>query len=92
MNTLRISGYFASYRYSILKGLLARNTQIEGEIARGERVRYRNRTQIEAQKQQNIGNFANTWFLKSDITNIHKIPCTPGSKLVNQVKEKSGKT
>ena len=92
MNTLRISGYLAPYRFQILKGVLNRQQQIEEEIARGDRVRFRNRLQIVTQKQQTVGNYPNTWFLKADTTNILKIPCTPQSKLVNLVREKSGNT
>ena len=42
------------------------------------------------QKKQSTGNFVNTWFLKNDITQILKEPCTPQSKLVNMHKAMYG--
>ena len=92
MNSLRISGYFAPYRYNILKGILNRIRQIEDEVKNGNRDRYRSRKQILDHKKQSIGNFPNTWFLKDDVTNILKVPCTPGSKLVNSIRGKCGQT
>ena len=78
MNSLRISGYYAPYRFQILKGLLNRVKQIEDEVKSGSRDRYRSREAILLQKKQSVGNFTNTWFLKGDITNVLKVPCTPG--------------
>ena len=41
-------------------------------------------------KNNSTGSYANTWFLKNDTTSILKVPSTPGSKLVNLLKEKAG--
>ena len=92
MNSLRISGYFAPYRFNILKGILQRMTQIEADVKNGIRNRYRSREAILEHKKGKVGNFANTWFLKDDITNVLKVPCTPGSKLVNSIRSKCGQT
>ena len=32
------------------------------------------------------------WFLKDDITSVMKIPCTPGSKLVQNIMAKCGQS
>ena len=92
MNSLWISGYYAPYRFEILKGLIKRVSQIETEVENGTRERYRSRQQILDAKTQKIGNFENTWFLKDDITSVMKIPCTPGSKLVQNIKAKCGQS
>ena len=70
--------------------MLNRKNQIEEEIESGTRIRYRTSKQIYDQKRAKTGNFANTWFLKGEVTNILKIPCTPNSKLVNLMREKAG--
>ena len=92
INSLRISGYFAPYRFDILKGILNSVKQVDEEIARGTRARYRSRSEILVQKKQKLGQFTNTWFLKNDVTQILKVPCTPGSKLVNRIKSQCGET
>ena len=90
MNSLRCSGYDHSYRFQTLKGVLNRSKQIEEEIVNGTRIRYRTKAQIEEHKQNTIGNFPNTWFLKNETTNILKVPCTPNSSLVNSMRQKAG--
>ena len=92
MNSLRVSGYYAPYRFQILKGIINRAQQIEDEVKSGTRDRYRSREAILLKKKQSVGNFTNTWFLKGDITNVLKVPCTPGSKLVNQIRRECGNT
>ena len=89
MNTLRVSGYDERYRYQILKGVLERQKQMQDEVAQGNRAKYRSQAQIEDHKRAKLGNFANTWFLNDEITGIMKIPCTPGSKLLSTVRQKS---
>ena len=71
---------------------LCGHVQIETEVENGTRERYRSRQQILDAKTQKIGNFENTWFLKDDITSVMKIPCTPGSKLVQNIKAKCGQS
>ena len=92
MNSLRISGYFAPYRFSILKGILNRIRQCNEEIRLGTRRKYRSREEILACKKSKSGNFVNTWFLKQDITQILKVPCTPGSKLVQKYRDVCGQS
>jgi len=81
MNMLRISGYDEKYRVNLLKGILKRKDDIEIMIGNGTRVRYRSREQIVEQKQQKLGKFANTWFLRNNIINTLKITATPQSTL-----------
>ena len=85
MNELRISGYFISYRHQMLKGILARQKQIETEVANGDRIKYRNREQILSQKKNSLGNYPDTWFLKKNIRNTLKVQATPGQKLADKL-------
>ena len=78
------------YRFQILKGVLVRQEQMSQEIALGNRVKYRSQKEIEQQKREKMGNFANTWFLNDEVTGILKVPCTPDSKLLNTIRQQSG--
>ena len=51
MNQLRISGYDHQYRYTLLKGILKRQAQIEEDIREGKRIQYRSRDEITRQKK-----------------------------------------
>ena len=46
MNDMRMSGHIRSVRQDILKGVLERRDQMDAEIARGNRISYRNRETI----------------------------------------------
>ena len=91
MNSLRISGYDQKFRYELLKGIQAREAQIEQEINSGNRVRYRSREQILEQKAKSLGKYPNTWFLRGPIQNTLKVPGAPESRIVNTIREKFGK-
>ena len=92
MNSLRCSGYDHAYRFQTLKGVINRAKQIEDEISNGTRIRYRTKIQIDQSKRNTTGNFPNTWFLRNETTNILKVPCTPNSILVNNMKQKAGQS
>ena len=80
-----ISGYDAQYRYSIIKAVLDRVQQCEDDIGSGNRVRNRNRKQIEADKARKSGKFNNTWFLSGNKTVVLNVPITPGGELANKL-------
>lgn len=61
--------------------ILKRADEIEIEITNGDRIRYRTRDQILAQKKQKLGKYPNTWFLRGDIQNTFKVQGTPNSRL-----------
>ena len=73
MNQLRISGFDHQYRYTLLKGILKRQAQIEEDIREGKRIQYRSRDEITRQKEARLGKHTNTWFLKNDVINTLKI-------------------
>ena len=85
MNTLRLSGYNSKYRSELLRGILKRDREIQTEIDSGKRVRYRSRQQIVDQKSQQLGKYANTWFLRGDVTNTLKVQYVPGSVLKTKI-------
>ena len=85
MNILRISGYDWNYWYHMLRGILTRQTQLEEEIERGTRVRYRSRSQIQEAKSLKVGKHPSTWFLRGTVQNTLKVQGTPNSGLVNSL-------
>ena len=92
MNSLRCSEYDNAKKFQTLKGVINRAKQIEDEISNGTRIRYRTKIQIDQSKRNTTGNFPNTWFLRNETTNILKVPCTPNSILVNNMKQKAGQS
>ena len=79
------SGYDHKFRHQLLEGILKRSDEIEKEIFRGDRIRYRSRTQSLSQKKQSTGKYPNTWFLRGDIQNTLKVQCTPYSHLKQNI-------
>ena len=88
MNTVRVSGYDARYRVTLLKGILDRQKQLETEFESGEKQRYRSRQQIKDQKSAKLGKYPDTWFIKGDVGNTLKVPFTPGGKLKDMIGRK----
>ena len=85
-NTLRISGYGPKFRADILTGILARKEQMENEINQGNEPRYRNRSQIEAKKEDNKLRGKNTWFLRGSNTGVLQVQATQNGELAKVVK------
>ena len=56
-------------------------------MAKGDRVLYRNRAEIEAAKLGRVGNYSNTWFLRGTDTVTFKVQATPGGNLATMVKK-----
>ena len=87
MNTLRVSGYNEAFRFHILKGCLEREKQMQREGL----PRYRNREQIDQQKQANKNRFINTWFLKGEHTSVLQVQASRGGRLAKKVKQVVGR-
>ena len=85
MNDMRMSGHSHSVRQDILKGVLERREQIEAEIARGDRIRYRNRETIGQQKQAKLGKYAGTWYIRGEYTSVFKVQASMGGKLAKEM-------
>ena len=92
MNTLRVSGYDAQYRFTLMKGILMRIRECEDQIASGTRIRYRDKSQIMQMKAAKGGNYPNTWFLKGKTTGLLKVHPTPGGKLQGEIRGKLDQT
>ena len=90
MNSLRISGYDAQFRYHMMTGISRKNVMIEDDIRGGRRVRYRSRMQILEMKRRKIGKYPNTWFLRGTVQNTCKIQGTPNSGLMHKMKSALG--
>ena len=86
-NALRISGYDQKYRSEVIGGVLKRIIEIESEIEKGQRQRYRDRNEIESAKAKRLGKHANTWFLDGITVNTLKVMATPNSGLKNAVQK-----
>ena len=87
MNSLMISGYDHQYRYHMLRGILNREREIEEQILSGHRRRYRNRDQIQEQKNSSMGKYANTWFLSGKNQNTLKVQGAPESALLESLRK-----
>ena len=61
--------------------------EIESEIEKGQRQRYRDRNEIESAKAKRLGKHANTWFLDGITVNTLKVMATPNSGLKNAVQK-----
>ena len=67
MKKMRISGYAYDYRREILAGILLRMKQFEEQIRNGQKLRNRNRAEIQLQKSKREGSGANNWFMKGQM-------------------------
>ena len=84
MNSLRISGYDQVYRYHTLRGILNLEQKHEKDNKQGIRIRYRSRIDILIAKQNKIGKFPATWFLRGSNQNTLKVQATPDSNLLQK--------
>ena len=90
MNSLRVSGYDLKYRYNLLKGIQQLYDSQECDIALGVRDRFRSREQILAAKEQKIGKYPATWFLRGKNQNTLKVQATPDSALLRAMNSALG--
>ena len=86
-NDMRLSGYGWKIRSDLAKGIMERARQIEEEIAKGERVRYRNREQITKSKGQKLGKHPGTWHIRGEFTATMKVQATKGGELARRTQE-----
>ena len=87
LNDMRLSGYGPNFRMDVLKGILKRSREIEEEIRGGTRTRYRNKEQIQANKETKQGKYPGTWYLRGDFTSTKKVQASQGSKLARGIQE-----
>ena len=89
---MRVSGYDQFYREKILRGVHDRIKQVEIEILKGRRPRYRNREQIKEGHLVEKGRYNNTWFLKGggEYTSVLVVQPTPNGELAKNIREKIG--
>ena len=91
-NMMRLSGYDAFYRKAIIQGVHERVKQMEIMIMKGEKVRYRDRKQIEGGHRMAMGRYKDTWFLRGgNYTSVLNIQPTPDGKLAKMMRESIGK-
>ena len=62
--SMMISGYSERVRLDIIRGVLERAKVIEQEIEKGDRVRFRNRKEIEDKKIEDKNRHTSTWYLR----------------------------
>ena len=87
---MRISGYNEYERFTAIKGAIDRVDQMKRDIKNGLRDTLHRDGGTIRQSKRDRKDWSNTWFLKGEVTNILKIPCTPNSKLVNLMRERAG--
>ena len=61
MMSLKISGYDHKFRHTLLKGILAKQLDIDSKVRDGQRSLYRSRDQILAMKAEKLGKHPETW-------------------------------
>ena len=58
------------------------------EVNRGGiRTRYRNKDQIQTNKEAKLGKYPGTWYLRGDFTSTIKVQASQGSKLAKGIQE-----
>ena len=86
--SLKISGYDHKFRHTLLKGILAKQLDIDSKVRDGQRSLYRSRDQILAMKAEKLGKHPETWSLRGTNQNTFKCPKTPGGKLAEFLRSK----
>ena len=86
MHSMMMSGYDHKFRLDILKGIQNEQLRIDREIQDGTRKQYRSREEILEQKARRLGKHPNTWFLRGKVQNTLKVPVTPDSELIDNLK------
>ena len=86
MHSMMMSGYDHKFRLDILKGIQNEQLRIDREIQDGTRKQYRSREEILEQKSRCLGKHPNTWFLRGKVQNTLKVPVTPDSELIDNLK------
>ena len=89
-HSMMVSGYSAGTRWDIVKGVMERMDVINEEIRAGTRIRFRNRSEIDEMRSNDLNNHRNTWYLRGGATSVLFVPATPGSQLCKRVKEEIG--
>ena len=85
LNDMRLSGYGPNIRMDLIKGVLKRSREMEEEIRGGNRTRYRNTEQIQANKEAKLGKYPGTCYLRGDFTSTIKVQASQGSKLARGI-------
>ena len=88
MMSLKISGYDHKFRHTLLKGILAKQLDIDSKVRDGQKSMYRSRDQILVMKAEKLGKHPETWFLRGTHQNTFKCPITPGGKLAEFLRSK----
>ena len=90
MAAMKWSGYDATYRLSIITGVLEIKAKQDTEVAAGTRCPNRNKEEIREAKLAKVGNFTNTWFMTGQNTGVLNVPCTPGGTLAANLSKTVG--